>query len=155
MSSPYVEMVKRVQPTGVDFVEYFAKGAEGLVSEEDGVLFDDDFEVRFISQYTSGPTELDTKGADGLAAAWREWLIPFKSYRLELEDVIDAGDNVVTFVRVDARTERDDVLVQHSPAAVWRFSNEGKLVALHFYLDRAEALEAAGLPSEEFAEKTE
>lgn len=156
MSREYVEMVKRIQPSRVDLVELFADDGEGLgVSEEDQERFADDFEVRFISEYTTGPTEFDARGADGLAATWQNWLTPFKTYRIELEEVIDAGDNVVTFVRVEARTERDDVLMHHAPAAVWRFSDEGKMVALHFYLDRAEALEAVGLPAEEFAHKTE
>jgi ketosteroid isomerase-like protein len=155
MSRENVELVKRVQPSGVDLVELFADDSEGLaVSGEDEARFDDDFEVRFISEYTSGPTELEGQGAEGLAAAWQEWLTPFKSYRLELEEVIDAGENVVTFVRIDARTERDDVLMRHEPAAIWRF-REGKLVGLHFYLDRAEALEAAGLPTEQFVQKSE
>jgi hypothetical protein len=154
MTNPYVEIVKRIQPSGVDFVEFFAKDAEGLVSEEDGVLFDDDFEVRFISEYPA-QGELESRGAAGLAEAWRNWLEPWRSYWLELEEVIDAGDNIVTFVRIEGRTRRDDVLVQHSPAAVWRFNDEGRIIALHFHLDRAEALEAAGLPSEEFAEKSE
>jgi ketosteroid isomerase-like protein len=156
MSRQNVELVKRVQPTGVDFVELFADGGEGLgLSEEDEERFHDDFEVRFISEYTSGPSELDAAGAEGLAGGWQQWLTPFKSYWLELEQVIDAGRDVVTFVRVEAQTERDGVVMKHAPAAIWRFDDEGKVVALHFYLDRAEALEAAGLPSEATAHESE
>jgi ketosteroid isomerase-like protein len=155
MSNPYVELVKRFQPSGEDLVEVFSGDVSGFVSEEDAQYFADDFEVRWISEYTTGPSEFDARGPEGLAATWQEWLTPFKSYRLELEEVIDAVDNVVVFVRVEARTERDNVLVQHAPAAIWRFNDEGRIVAIHFYLDRAEALEAAGLPSEEFAQKTE
>jgi ketosteroid isomerase-like protein len=153
MSRENLEFVKRVQPSGEDLVEFFSEGAEELISEEDQEYFADDFEVRFI--YERGMSgEFDTEGPDGLAAMWREWLTPFKTYRLDVEEVIDAGENVVAFVRVEARTGRDDVLVQHAPAAIWRF-REGKVVALHFYLDRTEALEAAGLPAEEFAARTE
>jgi ketosteroid isomerase-like protein len=86
--------------------------------------------------------------------AWREWLTPWKSYRLDAERIIDAGEDVVVFARVEAQTERDGVAVQHSPAAIWKF-RQGKIVAIHFYLDRAEALEAAGVSTEEMAAKSE
>jgi ketosteroid isomerase-like protein len=154
MSSENVELVRRIQPSGKDLVLLFADDTEGLVSEEDGAKFADDFEVRFISEHgMSG--ELDSSGADGLGAMWREWLTPFKSYRLEVEEIIDAGRDVITFVQVEAETERDGVVMRHAPASIWKFDEKGKIVALHFYLDRAEALEAAGLRSEEFAHKTE
>jgi ketosteroid isomerase-like protein len=151
MSSERVELVKRLQPDGLDLAQVFSEGVE-LVSEDEAALFDDAFEVRFINR-GSESDELLGRGPDGLVAAWRDWLTPWRSYRLDVEEIIDAGDNVVTFVHVEAQTERDGVAVQHSPAAIWRFRG-GKVVAIHFYLDRAEALEAAGLPSEEFAQKS-
>jgi ketosteroid isomerase-like protein len=154
MSRENMELVKRIQPSGEDLVQFFAKDAEGLISEADGARFDDDFEVRFISeQGMSG--ELDSSGAEGLGAMWREWLTPFKSYRLDVDEIIDAGRDVITFVRVEAQTERDGVVMRHAPASIWKFNDEGKIVALHFYLDRAEALEAAGLPSEAIAHESE
>lgn len=154
MSRENVEFVKRLQPSGVDLVQFFAEDAEGLVSEEDAAFFSDDFEVRFI--YERGMTgELEGQGADGLAKAWREWLTPFHSYQLDVEEMFDAGNDVVTFVRVEAQTERDAVVMKHSPAAVWRFDDEGKIVALHFYLDRGEALEAAGLSTDAITHESE
>jgi ketosteroid isomerase-like protein len=153
MSRENVEFVKKIQPSGEDLVEVFAEGAE-MVSEEDEARFADDFEVRFI--YERGMSgELDSRGGDGLAAMWREWLTPFKSYRLDVDEIIDAGHDVITLVQVEAQTERDGVVMRHEPASIWKFDDEGKVVALHFYLDRAEALEAAGLRSEEFADRTQ
>ena len=73
----------RGQPLGTLLVQ------QGLISEEDGARFNDDFEVRFISeQGMSG--ELDSSGAEGLGAMWREWLTPFKSYLLDVDEIIDA-----------------------------------------------------------------
>jgi len=46
-----------------------------------------------------------------------------------------AGDRVLVFVRACGPTARDSVLV----------SGRGKVAAIRFYLDRAEALEAVGL----------
>ena len=57
---------------------------------------------------------------------------------------VDAGDKVVVFVRVAARTARDDVLMHHTPGAIWTI-RAGKVASIRFYYDRSEALEAAGL----------
>jgi ketosteroid isomerase-like protein len=152
MSRENVDLVKGLQPDGVDMVELVSVPDE-VVNEERTEFFTDDFEVRFIAE-KYGRGELEAQGGDGLLAMWREWLTAWESYQLDVEEVIDAGDNVVVFAHVKARTKRDGVPMEHSPAAVWRF-REGKIAAVHFYLDRAEALEAAGLPSEEFAQKSE
>jgi ketosteroid isomerase-like protein len=154
MSRENLELVRRLQPSGEDLVQFFAQDAEGLINEEDAAFFSDDFEVRFI--YERGMTgELDAQGADGLTQAWRDWLTPFHSYRLDVEKIFDAGNDVLTFVQVEAQTERDAVVMKHSPAAVWRFDDEGKVIALHFYLDRDEALEAVGLSTEAIAHESE
>jgi ketosteroid isomerase-like protein len=79
---------------------------------------------------------------------WRDWLTPWASYRIDAEDFIDAGDEVVVFARIKARTARDGVLVEHSPAAVWTI-REGKVAGIRFLLERSEALEAAGLSEQD------
>jgi ketosteroid isomerase-like protein len=92
----------------------------------------------------SGGINLVYHGLAGFARGWREWLEAWTSYRIEVEDFIDAGDKVVSLVRVAARTARDDVLMHHTPGAVWTI-RDGKVASIHFYLDRSEALEAAGV----------
>jgi ketosteroid isomerase-like protein len=123
-----------------------------MLNEGRKEFFTDDFEVRFIAE-RYGRGELEARGGDGLLAMWREWLEAWESYRLEVEELIEAGENVVVFARVEARTKRDGVLMHHSPAAVWRFRG-GKIAAVHFYLDREEALESARLPEAQ-AQKAE
>ena len=84
-------------------------------------------------------------GITGLVAGWRDWLEPYESYWLEVEDFIDAGgDRVVVPARGRARTRRDRVLVEHSPAAVFTIRS-GKLARVSFHLDRGQALAAVGL----------
>ena|SRR5215208_2284980 len=144
MSQENVEIVKRFQPSGLDLVEVFSAGADWpLVSGDAAELFTGDFEVAFISSAITGQ-RLKGHGQDGFKAMWSEWLTPFRSYRLDAEKLIDAGDAVVVLARVRAWTEHDGVLVEHSPAAIWKM-REGKIAAIHHYLDRDEALEAAGL----------
>ena len=153
MSQANVELVKGLQPDGLDLVEAFSEGADSMMSEEQAALFTDDFEVRFSSDSIGEGWGFEGRGADGMNVVWREWLTPWASYRLDVEEFIDAGDAVVVFVRVEGRTARDDVLVHHAPAAIWRI-RDGKVAGITFYLDRADALEAAGL-SEELARKSE
>jgi ketosteroid isomerase-like protein len=144
MSRENVELVKALQPTNVDLVEFVSanEGADqGGLDAIPAAAFADDFEVRFIA---SGMQLQEYRGVQGLAQGWRDWLIPWASYRLDAEDFIDMGDAVVVFARVRGRTARDDVLVEHAPAAIWSI-REGKVAAIRFYLDRDEALEAAGL----------
>jgi ketosteroid isomerase-like protein len=143
MSRQNVELVKRLQPTGVDLVEVFSAGADQLVGGDAAELFTDDFDVAVIVGSAGGQLR-QSGGPEGLTAIWRDWLTPWRSYRLDVEEFIDAGDAIVVFARVQARTERDGVLVQHSPAAVWRI-RKGKVAAIHFYLEREEALAAVGL----------
>jgi ketosteroid isomerase-like protein len=144
MSRENVELVKHLSPTGVDLVELFVTDQEGdepLVSGSSDT-FADDFQVRFISGEPGW--DMEHRGAEGLIAGWREWLEPWESYRMDTEELLDAGDEVVTLIRVRARTARDGVVVEHSPAAVWSIS-EGKVVAIRFYLEREQAMKAAGL----------
>ena len=85
-----------------------------------------------------------SRGLQGFAEAWRDWLEPWESYYIEAEEFIDAGDEVVSLTRVLAQTTRDAVAVEHRPAAVWSL-RAGKIARVRFYLDRGEAIEAAGL----------
>jgi len=141
MSQENVEIVRRLQPSGIDMV---AAAAEAVPF--DGVpdsLFSDDLESSFTAEHAQarlGPY----RGAEGLAAAWREWLEPWSRYEIETEEFIDAGDRVVVFVRVRGQTSRDGVDVEHAPAAVWTV-RQGKVTAIEFYLERGQALKAVGL----------
>jgi ketosteroid isomerase-like protein len=144
MSRENVELVKALQPSGIDLVEVFAQEFETQTADDpDAELFHRDLEVQFIAR---GETLEGTvyRGLEGLAQAWREWLAAWTSYRLDVDEFVDAGDKVVVFVRVAARTARDDVLMHHTPGAIWTI-RAGKVASIRFYFDRSEALEALGL----------
>ncbi len=74
------------------------------------------------------------QGREGLQATWADWLETFKRVRLELEEVYENGENVVTFVN-QTGTTRHGVDVEQPSAAVWKF-RRGKLVRIEFHLDR-------------------
>jgi ketosteroid isomerase-like protein len=144
MSQENVELVMSIQPTDVDLVEFFPEdevAGQAALSAFPAV-FAGDFAVQFIA--AGGMKQPEYRGVNGLAEAWRDWLAPWASYRLEAEEFIDADDEVVVLVRVRGRTVRNGVTVEHSPATIWSI-REGRVVALRFYLERDEALKAAGL----------
>jgi ketosteroid isomerase-like protein len=146
MSRENVEIVKGVQPSGVDMVELLGAWADVDLSgiEVDVTAFESDFETEFISNRMHGSIRPSARGFEGFAEAWRDWLEPWERYYIEVEGLIDAGDDVVSLVRIQAQTARDAVPVEHQPAAVWSM-RAGKVVSVRFYLDRDEALEAVGL----------
>ena len=54
------------------------------------------------------------------------------------------GEEVVVLVHIRARTKRDAVEVEHSPAALFQV-RDGKVRRTRFFLERELALEVAGL----------
>jgi ketosteroid isomerase-like protein len=145
MSQGNVQLVQRAQPSGVDMVQLFggSTSTEPVAVGIDVTVFASDFEVEFIASQAARSIH-PAPGPQGLAEGWRDWLEPWESYYIEAEDFIDAGDEVVSLVRVQARTTRDAVAVEHRPAAVWSVRDD-KIVRIRFFLDRAQAFEAAGL----------
>jgi ketosteroid isomerase-like protein len=147
MSQENVEIVKKVQPSGVDLVELFRASTvpDPSATGIDLTAFESDFETKFIASRVFGSIRPTTSlGLQGFVEAWRDWLEPWESYYIEVEGFIDAGDEVVSLTRVRAQTTRDAVAVEHRPAAVWSV-RAGKIARVRFYLERAEALEVAGL----------
>jgi hypothetical protein len=104
MSQESVEIVRRAQPaSGVNLVERYR--GSGLPTDIDPTLYAPAFEVQLISKY--GPLRPPAHGLEGLARAWREWLEPWQSFSVEIEGLVDAGDDVVTLARTRGYTDPD------------------------------------------------
>jgi ketosteroid isomerase-like protein len=143
MSAANIELIKAAVPSEVDLVEVFAGDDAAAAFIGDLSAVDPDLEVEFAGT-VSGAPGLSYRGIDGLLEGWRDWLMPWQSYRLEAEDFVDAGDQVLMLVRVRATTNRDGVELEHRSAAVWTVEN-GMLVAVRFFLERSEAFDFVGL----------
>jgi ketosteroid isomerase-like protein len=121
MSQENVELVRKLQPSpGIDLVALFRDAGVGIQAGEWG-------------------------GLAGLRAAWADWLEPWASYRAEIEDVIDAGDDVVVLTRDYGRRPGMSAEIPIVAAAVWTV-REGKIARNCFYPNREDALRAVGLP---------
>jgi ketosteroid isomerase-like protein len=83
-------------------------------------------------------------GHDGVRLAFRNWLAPFHSFKFRPEEMRDAGDHVLVTVYEHGIGRTSGVAVDRCHYALWTLRG-GKVVRMRVYLDRADALEAAGL----------
>jgi hypothetical protein len=83
-------------------------------------------------------------GIDGFRKLWLDWLEPWATYHVHVDEVIDAGDRIVVFIRDRARPHDMEAEVELISGSVWEV-RDGKVVRAQFCRSREEALEAAGL----------
>jgi ketosteroid isomerase-like protein len=84
------------------------------------------------------------RGRDAVEAYFREFRQQMAGHALEIEEIVDAGDDVVAVVRERARGTSSDAEVEWRAAFVWTMRG-GTAVRGQAYLDPAEALEAVRL----------
>ena len=101
-----------------------------------------DVEIRVPPLYPDTPEVF--RGRAGIAEwtamideVWAEW-------RFVPERYFDAGGTVVVFARLIATARTSGVHLEREVAHLW-VVEEGRATSIRAYLDRAEALEAAGL----------
>ena len=85
-----------------------------------------------------------TYGVEGAMRLRNEWLDTWDEHRVDLEDVIEEGENVVVLARVTARGKASGVEVDLRVHYQFKVRDD-KVVYLYEHEDRQEALEAAGL----------
>jgi ketosteroid isomerase-like protein len=85
------------------------------------------------------------QGQQALLDYYRQWTDTLEDLKAEpLEDLIEAGDKVVSITRNRGRMKGSDAEVEMTLAIVFEV-RDGKIVAGREYATKAEALEAAGL----------
>lgn len=100
-------------------------------------------DVVVIFATPSGP-RTEYHGLRGFVTGWRDWLLPWASYEVEVEEMRDAGDRVVALAVLRGETRHDGVRVEQPGASVLTIADD-KIVRVEFHLDQREALESAGL----------
>jgi ketosteroid isomerase-like protein len=84
------------------------------------------------------------RGRDAVEAYFRGFRQQMAGHVLEVEEIVDAGDDVVAVVRERARGTSSDAEVEWRAAFVWTM-RDGTAVRGKAYLDPGKALEAVGL----------
>lgn len=84
-------------------------------------------------------------GHAGVRRFFRQWLSAWETVSFEYEELIDAGEHVVVFLNQRMRGRTSGMEIDWPDyAQVWTVRG-GKIVCSEFFLDRQEALEAAGV----------
>src|SRR5689334_16938636 len=142
MSQENVDLVLGLYPPpGADFVALFGK--DSLWAEQAGAMapfIHDDFEC---AQHEFGGVKRYV-GLDGLRAFLLDWMAPWATYVVELEEAIDLDDRVLLLNRDRGCREGSTQEIRGRLGALWTL-RDGKLARLDAYTDRSEALKAVGL----------
>jgi ketosteroid isomerase-like protein len=92
--------------------------------------------------------EMDTiRGHDAIVRWISRWLEAWDEFRDEIEEVTAAGGPVVAAIRVNGRGRESGMEISQRLFHVIEL-RDGKILRLWEYLDRRQALEAAGLAEE-------
>jgi ketosteroid isomerase-like protein len=84
------------------------------------------------------------RGHEGVHLFWRDYLGAFERYDFTVEELIDAGDQVLAVVREHAAGRLSRIVLDNVVYALWTV-RDGKLARMRLYPTREEAFEAAGL----------
>ena len=84
------------------------------------------------------------RGRAEVVEAFRDYYDTWERLELRPKEIIDTGDELIVFVHEVARGRKSGVVVETDTAAISTL-HDGRVVQVRNYLDRAEALEAAGL----------
>jgi len=111
--------------------------------EEAGVPTDPiapDVEV-VVDAFPEGGDWIGQSGRDGWIAFWREWVRPWRDFRLEHSDYEQIGDHVLVDVRAAARPREGGELVELPAVQLFRV-RDGQICLYAVYPNRDEALAA-------------
>jgi ketosteroid isomerase-like protein len=89
-------------------------------------------------------TEATYSGIGGFREMWIDWLEPWVTYHVQVDEMIEVGDSVVVLVRDRGRRHGMDVEVELISGSVWTF-RDGRIARIEFYANREELREATGL----------
>ena len=135
MSRENVEIVREA------YAAFNRGGAEALI----GTYWADDFVLDMTaSGFPAGPGVY--RGPDEAKAFFDEWfsVFPFDDWYAEVEQLLDHGDQVIAFIRQRGRGSASATPTDMEMTQICTL-RAGKVLRLQVYLDREEALEAAGL----------
>jgi ketosteroid isomerase-like protein len=84
------------------------------------------------------------RGHDGIVRAGKRWIEPFEWLLVELEQIVDADDCLVSIHRTRSRARHSGIEFEAPVAYVWAFRG-GKIIHFQSFREPEQALEAAGL----------
>ncbi len=83
-------------------------------------------------------------GRDGVRRSYEHWVRGWASYRLEVEELVDAGEHVLAKCRQRVRGRASGVEVDQPLFSAWSL-RDGMAIRMRMYHDEQEARAAVGL----------
>jgi ketosteroid isomerase-like protein len=87
------------------------------------------------------------RGLDGFRRMWLDWLEPWATYHVEVEDILEEDDRAIVLIRDRGRHRDSDAEVQLLAGSVWTV-RAGRIVRVELYANREDLFEASGLDRE-------
>lgn len=91
------------------------------------------------------PEEDVYRGVEGVRRFWEQWLELFEDFQIEIEEVIDARENVVVMAVIRGRGRESGAEVRTPSFPHFWTIRDGKAIRMKMFPTKAAALEAAGL----------
>ena len=107
-------------------------------------LYDPQVEWDASRTHLGGLTGPVVHGRDDLREWFREWFVAWEGLEDREDELIEAGEQVISVGRTRARGRSSGVEVEMSGAAVWTIM-DGRVTRVVWFPSREEALEAVGL----------
>jgi ketosteroid isomerase-like protein len=142
-SKQNVELTRRAYDEGPVVLPLSPDDERALIERGFRDYYDERLEIRMPPDYPEG--EMVLKGRAGMARLFAMLRDTWTEFRFEPERFIDRGDRVAVLVRVIAKGGASGLATERRTAHIWTV-RDGRLAAIQIYRDRAEALEAVGLP---------
>ena len=97
-----------------------------------------------MSTFQGWPERQTYEGPEGTREFLTEWVGAWEDWRLEVRELIDAGDDVVAILHQSGRSKTTGLEVDMDFAQVWTIK-DGKQTRMRMYADPDEALREVGL----------
>jgi ketosteroid isomerase-like protein len=97
-----------------------------------------------MSTFGNWPERQTYEGIEGTRQFLSDWVGAWEDWRLEVKELVDAGDNVVAIVHQSGRSKTTGLPVDMDFAQIWTI-RDGKQAYMRMYADPDEALRAVGL----------
>src|SRR6185436_11859242 len=125
----------------VEIVRMLAEGFQHRQHEQAFELYDPEIEWDSSRMAERQPDNAGVyRGHDGVRAFWRDWLSAWSDLHFEIQDLLDAGDEVVLLVREQRQWGRRSGIATDVPPYGMVFTlRGGKVVRVCAYPDQASA----------------
>jgi ketosteroid isomerase-like protein len=97
-----------------------------------------------LHEWPEAPGSQSYRGPDGVRRALEVWFEAWEWMKVEVQDIEELDDRIFATLHQRAKGRGSEVEVEITSYNVYWFS-EGKVTRIELFLDRDDALEAAGL----------